>query len=715
MRSRTVALRPGPAAGTGFHGLPLSVAWVFALLVAAVPCIARADDDLPARVGRIAEFAGQLYLAPQDRATEWSEVGVNYPVTSGDNLWVPGDGRAEVDYGGGQFRLAGETNVHVSRLDDRQLALYLAQGRAIIRVRVLDPDDAARVDTPSTQVSLTRPGLYRIDVAPDRQVTTVTVREGEAVVVLLSGAQQALPGQSVTVAGMSPAFADVRNGIGVDGFDSWSANRDRLYERSRSTAYVSREMVGSAELDAYGSWETHPTYGAVWYPAAVANDWAPYRDGYWTSVGGWGLTWVDAAPWGYAPSHYGRWVRWGGRWGWCPGAYVARPNWAPALVGWYGGGSWGLLAGGGAAVYGWVPLGWGDPYHPWWRGCSHNCWSRYNRPFAVGATVRPNAPPPRYSNAGVAGAMTVVAGTTLGGRKPVRANLVSLPAAQATSAPVLATAPAISPGPAHVPALHPGERGAPPPASTPYPRGRPRPDAAASSAAGSAPTPTGGTAGSPSPFTPRTRPAPGTATPAMPVPAAQAPEAIAPPVAVRPAPGMAVPATPSPVPRAPAVEVPSGQGVPPPASTAAPRTPHAPPVRPGTTPAPDAGGAAGVTPPASGDGKVRHAPYPRPVSPAGPAVQPPAAPQASGHPSAQPSGSPALPPALPRSMQVPLSAGHPAAAPAPVQQAPVPVAPPAAAAPVPHERARAKPPDATPAPSGTVVDKGSPGGGTVVK
>ena len=78
---------------------------------------------------------------------------------------VERDGRAEVDYGGGQFRLAGDTNLHVARLDDRQLALFVAQGRVIVRVRVLDPGDSVRIDTPNTQVALVRPGLYRIDVA----------------------------------------------------------------------------------------------------------------------------------------------------------------------------------------------------------------------------------------------------------------------------------------------------------------------------------------------------------------------------------------------------------------------------------------------------------------------------------------------------------------------------------------------------------------------
>src|SRR5438552_4744570 len=146
------------------------------LLIAAMP-VARADDDLPGRVGRIAEFAGQLYLSPEDRATEWQPIGLNYPVSSGDNLWVSGDGRAEVDYGGGQFRLAGDTNVHVSRLDENRVALFIAQGRVIVRVRVLDAGDSARIDAPTSQIQLTRPGLYRIDVVPDRQSTYVTVRE----------------------------------------------------------------------------------------------------------------------------------------------------------------------------------------------------------------------------------------------------------------------------------------------------------------------------------------------------------------------------------------------------------------------------------------------------------------------------------------------------------------------------------------------------------
>ena len=135
---------------------------------------ATADDDLPGRVGRVANLQGSLQpCARRERRRLGGRSGSTTPIAQGDNLFVERDGLAEIDYGGGQFRLAGETNLHVARLDDRQLALFVAAGRVIVRVRVLDPDDSVRIDTPATQVALVRPGLYRIDVAADSPLTSV--------------------------------------------------------------------------------------------------------------------------------------------------------------------------------------------------------------------------------------------------------------------------------------------------------------------------------------------------------------------------------------------------------------------------------------------------------------------------------------------------------------------------------------------------------------
>ena len=442
-------------------------AGLLALIALAVTMAAPAwaDDDMPPRVGRVADVGGELFLAPQDAPDQWVAIGLNYPVTTGDNLWVGGEGRAEIDVGGAQFRLAGDTSLYISRLDDRNFALYVAQGRVILRVRLLDPGESARVDTPNGQVALTRPGLYRIDVAPERQHTELAVREGEAIMDTGAAVQQVLPGQSATLDGAAPQNAQLRYGVATDGFDTWSANRDRHYDRGRVNSPVSRQMVGAADLDDYGAWETAVDYGAVWYPANVPADWAPYSTGYWTEVGAWGPTWVDTAPWGYAPFHYGRWAHIRGRWGWCPGGYVARPVWAPALVGWVGGPGWRYSGVQGGPVYGWVPLGWGEAYHPRWKDCSEICWARYNKPYAVNGS-RPDAPPRRYVNAAAPGAITAVQGPALTGRKPVQSHRVSIPAGALANAPVL-VAPTVHPDIRQSAGVKPGN-GVPSPASAAY-------------------------------------------------------------------------------------------------------------------------------------------------------------------------------------------------------------------------------------------------------
>ena len=473
------SIRPGTRAVAAAWRLVAGFLLAGAFLIVAWPATAQpaADEDLPGRVGRVAELAGELFLSPSDAPDQWAPIGLNYPVTGGDNLWVGNDGRAEVDFGAGQFRLAGNTNLHLSRLDDRQFALFVAQGRVSVRIRVLEAGEIARVDTPNVQIVLTRPGLYRIDVTEDRLLTTLVVREGEGTMLTPGGIQQVLPGQTAEAQGADPRFAAVRNGTGIDGFDTWVIGRDRRYERTRANIYVSREMVGWADLDDHGTWAQAPDVGAIWYPTDVAPDWSPYRNGYWAQVGGWGPTWVDYSPWGFAPFHYGRWAFVGGRWGWTPGAYVARPFWAPALVGWTGGAAWSFSVSAGAPVYGWVPLGWGEPLRPWWSRCSNGCWQRHNRPFVVDVSVRPSAPPLRFININAPGGMTAMPATAFVARRPVAQNMVTVTGGNVAQAPLLTTAPLVRSDLGRIPGTGaPG--GSPPPAASNFYRtGRPQADA----------------------------------------------------------------------------------------------------------------------------------------------------------------------------------------------------------------------------------------------
>ena len=82
-------------------------------------------------------------------------------------------------------------------------------------------------------------------------------------------------------------------------------------------------------LAPYGRWVVAGSYGEVWVPAGITNDWEPYWDGEWLGTD-YGWTWVSYDPWGDIPCHYGTWA-WADPYGWVwePGTV-----WAPAWVTW---------------------------------------------------------------------------------------------------------------------------------------------------------------------------------------------------------------------------------------------------------------------------------------------------------------------------------------------------------------------------------------------
>jgi hypothetical protein len=197
----------------------------------------------------------------------------------------------------------------------------------------------------------------------------VTVIRGEGEVTAGGKTYEVHPGERAEFNGTDNVQYSIEKAPGPDGLDRWAAERDVKEDNSVSGKYVSRDMPGYSDLDDYGDWRDEPEYGHVWYPREVAPGWAPYSYGYWNWVGPWGWTWVDYSPWGFAPYHYGRWNYFAGGWGWCPGPYFGPPVYGPAFVGFFGGGF-------GFGV-GWFPLGFGEPFFPWF-GCRHEFIERIN-------------------------------------------------------------------------------------------------------------------------------------------------------------------------------------------------------------------------------------------------------------------------------------------------------------------------------------------------
>jgi hypothetical protein len=365
---------------------------------------------------------------------DWVPATLNRPITTGDKLWTEAGARAELNLGSAAFRLNGRTNFTFINLDDRTAQVQLSVGTLEVRVRRLADDEAMEIDTPQAALSILRPGEYRVDVNEQGDTTIATVRGGE--IEATSGqAFTVHPREQVRITGGengAPATFDSRAVPVPDPFDNWCADRDRREDMSQSARYVSREMPGYADLDGAGAWRQYPDYGAVWFPGGVTPGWAPYRFGHWAWIAPWGWTWVDDAPWGYAPFHYGRWVFVGGGWGWVPGPVVVnvRPVYAPALVAWVGGPRFGVAVGiGGVGAVGWFALGPREVFVPAYH-YSPVYIERVNvtNTVIVNRTVftNVNVTNVTYVNRTVPGAMVAVSHETLIGGRPVGASAIAV-------------------------------------------------------------------------------------------------------------------------------------------------------------------------------------------------------------------------------------------------------------------------------------------------
>ena len=429
---------------------------VLAALAGSLPPPARAQDpneDPPGRVARLNYIQGSLsYQVSGDQ--NWVQADPNRPLTTGDNLWADQDSRGEVHIGSTAIRMDSMTGISFLTLDDRTVQLQLAQGTIEVHLRRLAAGEAFEIDTPNLSLTLTRSGEYLIETDPRGDSTKITVREGAGEVIGGADSWELTAGQAYEFSGKDALTYNASAAPAFDDFEDWCQSRDARENQSVSAKYVSRDVDGYYDLDDYGDWQPAPDYGMIWVPRNVVVGWTPYHYGHWIYIAPWGWTWVDDAPWGFAPFHYGRWVLIGGSWGWVPGPVVVRPVYAPALVGFVGGGAFSFTVSFGAGFAGvaWFPLGPHDVYVP-----AFHCSPRYVQNINITNTrvvnvtevtnvyntvvVNRNVTTVNYMYAKNAAAVTAVSRETFVNARPVPAAAVRVSSEQIESVRTVNAAP----------------------------------------------------------------------------------------------------------------------------------------------------------------------------------------------------------------------------------------------------------------------------------
>ena len=300
----------------------------------AQPPASRPVPPPPSTLGnlRVSLVEGDVQIKTVDTG-EWAPTSINIPLKEGDELWVPEAGRMEIQIMPATFvRLDQISSLAVMTVNKGAEQLYLNQGRAYIN---FNPDRRGmiQVDTPVSSVQVYGRAVFKMDVT-EQGYTDVSVLDGTVYVESKSGKTTVEAGSILSLReGTDADLAPLGPG---DDWENWNIERDKRVFVSRETArYLPEELRGYAgDFESNGKWVYVKDYGQVWTPTVVvAAEWAPYRIGQWTWVGG-DYVWVSYEPWGWAPYHYGRWAHVAAvGWFWVPP--VARQvYWGPGYVGW---------------------------------------------------------------------------------------------------------------------------------------------------------------------------------------------------------------------------------------------------------------------------------------------------------------------------------------------------------------------------------------------
>jgi hypothetical protein len=443
--------------------------WLLASLLLCAPLQLGATgadkSDPPARMGRLSLVVGPVEARVDDKQP-FAPALLNLPLGSASRVRTAPEGRAEVRVGSVSAQLEGNSHLVLRTVEDDTLALVLFYGELGLHVpnlpglgtgqRVLVYVSGDRGET-ALAFRVTSPGRYHFLRRGPASVFNIQAFEGQGQVVGINPVLPLAAGRQIGVSSVLRQAVEP----GADGsearetaFTQWAAQRAKRGVDAQSLRHVSAEMTGAEELEKHGSWNTDARWGALWVPAAVDADWAPYRQGRWVFTSRHGWAWVDDAAWGFAPFHYGRWLFNAGRWAWSPGARVEKPVYAPALVGFYATSpephSW----------LGWFPLAPGEAYRPAFEAST-----TFTQNLNAPAFERLVSQGYRYANTLFAATAMTVEGFTVG--KPAAASVVRLSANMLTGAGVLADhgpPAALRPVPPLLPAP---AQAAPKPAATP--------------------------------------------------------------------------------------------------------------------------------------------------------------------------------------------------------------------------------------------------------
>src|SRR5262249_49937565 len=159
--------------------------------------------------------------------------------------------RIELGVGTGLVRADDETSLTLTNVSDSAVQIQLNQGTLNLRVRKLYGSEIYEIDTPNLAFTVQKAGEYRFDVAPEGDVTLVTVRKGEGDATGNGPSVRVKSHQRARFTSGTTLAHETYEAPPFDSFDDWCRVRNERADHAVSAQYVAPGTIGYEDLDDY--------------------------------------------------------------------------------------------------------------------------------------------------------------------------------------------------------------------------------------------------------------------------------------------------------------------------------------------------------------------------------------------------------------------------------------------------------------------------------
>jgi hypothetical protein len=240
---------PNTISGQKWRGFSSALLMFFGLTISATAQVGMPPPRPPQRMARVQYVSGEVSAAPS-ATNEWTAVQLNQPLTSAQYVWTAANSRAEINFGDGLLRMNSEASLTVGTLNYNNVQVKVNQGEVSLTVLRMFPGEIYEIDTPNATLTVTKSGVYRVEVKPVEDRTLVTTRRG-SIVATGNGTQvKVKSGEQTTFLGGNSLQHTAENAPPPDGFEDWASVRDKRLGATRPPFGV---------VFGYGPWP----YGAV--------------------------------------------------------------------------------------------------------------------------------------------------------------------------------------------------------------------------------------------------------------------------------------------------------------------------------------------------------------------------------------------------------------------------------------------------------------------